>query len=76
MDFPQYRKLSNDLVFYRIQNDREFDEIQLIGKKAVQHHVKALQYPEILRIKDMLELHGDHYLTSSKEEFEKMFSLI
>ena len=30
-DFPQYRKLSNDKVFYRIVDERHFDEIQIIG---------------------------------------------
>jgi len=67
-DFPQYRKLSNDRCFYEILDERTFREIQLIGKRAVLHLVKAEQYPEILRIMDMLALQ-DPYLMSNSEEF-------
>lgn len=53
-DFPQYRKLSNNMRFYRIINDREFDEIQIVGTIKERYHILASQYPEIIRIQDML----------------------
>lgn len=70
-DFPQYRKLSNDKVFYKIINDREFEEVQLIGTTAKLHHITAEKYPEMLRIQDLLSL-GEWYLHSSEEEFFAM----
>ena len=73
-DFPQYRKLSNDRCFYEILDERHFREIQLIGKRAVVHIVKAEQYPEILRIMDMLALQ-EPYLISDAEEFKKFEDL-
>lgn len=64
IDFPQYRKLSNDKVFYRINSKTEFDEIQVVGKTAFLHKIEAIQYPEILRIQDMLERVGFEQSTS------------
>lgn len=68
-DFPQYRKLSNDKVFYRINNDRQFDEIQIIGSKARLHTVEAFQYPEILRIQDLLSYEVEGFILSNEKEF-------
>lgn len=68
-DFPQYRKLSNDKVFYRILDDRHFDEIQIIGTKAQLRNVVAEQYPEILRIQDMLSYGILGFVASNEEEF-------
>ena len=33
-----------------------FIELQFIGNKVLKHTIEANQYPEILRIKDMLDL--------------------
>ncbi|MEJ6582697.1 MAG: hypothetical protein QNL61_07050 [Crocinitomicaceae bacterium] len=68
-DFPQYRKLSNDKVFYRILDYRHFDEIQIIGTKAQLRNVVAEQYPEILRIQDMLSYGIPGFVASNEEEF-------
>lgn len=53
-DFPQYRMLSNGKVFYKIISMDEFVEIQFLGDKKMQYTVKAVQYPEKLKILDML----------------------
>jgi hypothetical protein len=73
-DFPQYRKLSNNRSFYEILDDRNFREIQLIGARVMLHLVKAEQYPEILRIMDMLNLQ-EPYLLSDAEEFKRLEDL-
>lgn len=73
-DFPQYRKLSNNRCFYEILDHRNFREIQLIGSRAVLHSVKAEQYPEILRIMDMLAA-KEPYLMSEAEEFKRFEDL-
>ncbi|MDA8648181.1 hypothetical protein N9L43_00055 [bacterium] len=70
-DFPQYRKLSNEKVFYRIRDDRNFDEIQLVGSRAALFSMEAKQYPEILKIQDLLEL-SDGFLKSSQNEFDAL----
>lgn len=53
-DFPQYRMLSNRKTFYKIIDDRNFEEIQLMGSRVLHYKIKAEQYPEILKIQDML----------------------
>ena len=73
-DFPQYRKLSNNKVFYRISNDKYFDEIQLIGSRAQLYRIVANQYPEILRIQDMLGCVDDGFEISSDLEFDALLA--
>lgn len=73
MDFPQYRKLSNEKAFYRIVDERNFDEIQRIGSHVKFYHFHAQQYPEILLINDMLDLSAA-YLVSTKIEFDQLLN--
>jgi hypothetical protein len=67
-DFPQYRKLSNGKTFYKIIDDKNFEEIQIMGSKRMKYSTVANQYPEMLRIKDMLEF-IDPYEESTENEF-------
>lgn len=67
-DFPQYRKLANDKSFYKIVDERHFHEKQCIKKQVFTIYVEANQYPEILRIQDMLAC-TDGFMTSSEVEF-------
>ncbi len=69
MDFPEYRKMKNNKAFYKIINEKEFDEIQLIGNKAKLFHIVAEQYPEMLRIQDMLKMDNDWFLEFNENEF-------
>ena len=55
MIFPQYRKLSNHKSFYKIVSKEVFEEIQLVGTVSMKTKTTATKYPEILRIKDMLD---------------------
>ena len=67
-DFPQYRKLSNGKTFYKIIDDKNFEEIQVMGSRRMKYSTVANQYPEMLRIKDMLE-YVEPYIESSEDEF-------
>ena len=67
-DFPQYRKLSNGKTFYKIIDDKNFEEIQIMGSKRMKYSTVANQYPEMLRIKDMLEFINP-YEESTENEF-------
>ncbi len=71
IDFPQYRKLINDKSFYCILDGRNFEEIQIIGSKMVKYQFLAAQYPEMLRIKDMIDCsHG--YINYTRSEFNEL----
>ena len=74
IDFPQYRKLSNEKVFYKILSDRKFIEIQRMGSKAFLYEFTATKYPEILKIQDMILLEGSTYLKSDNIEFERLIN--
>lgn len=73
-DFPQYRKLSNGKTFYKIIDDRTFEEIQLMGSRSMKYTTVANQYPEMLRIKDMLAF-IEPYEISNEEEFDSISML-
>ncbi len=46
--------LSNGKVFYKILSMDEFIEVQFLGEKKMEFRMKAEQYPEKLKIMDML----------------------
>lgn len=71
-DFPQYRMLSNGKSFYKITNDRHFEEIKLVGTRVFKQEFTATQYPEILRIQDMLDSMDGIYLTIDELEWDKI----
>ncbi len=67
--FPQYRKLPNGKSLYRIDSERLFVELQKIGSSWWLHYVEAKQYPEILRIMDMLQL-NEPFIEATALEFD------
>lgn len=68
-DFPQYRMLSGKKVYYKILSDKEFIELSWIGSKMIRFEVTAKQYPELLRIIDMLKCEEPYMaLPIEKEE--------
>jgi hypothetical protein len=71
LDFPQYRKLANEKSHYEIRDDRHFIEKQIIGKQVFTIEIEAKQYPEILRIQDMLNCE-EGFLLSTKALFESI----
>jgi hypothetical protein len=70
-DFPQYRKLSNGKTYYKITDERNFEEVQLMGSRVLQYRTTAEQYPEILRISDMLAAE-EPYQIATKEEYDEV----
>lgn len=54
MEFPVYRKMKGFNRWYKIVSATEFYECGLIGSKTKTVHIIAHQYPEKLRIMDML----------------------
>ncbi len=72
MDFPQYRKMKNEKAFYKIIGEKKFEEIQLMGSKAYFHTIEAKQYPEMIRIQDMLNVENEWFLKSSEKEYTEL----
>ena len=75
MDFPQFRKLSNEMAFYKIIDDRHFEEIQVVGKRYFIYNHNDEQYPEILKIQEMLRLEIEGVISSDSNEYSTVYEL-
>ena len=69
MEFPVYRKYFNGMSFYKILSDLEFEEKQKVGSKIHKHHVIAYQFPEKLRIQDMISCKDKLWVKLSENEY-------
>jgi len=72
MDFPQYRKMDGFQRFYRITGEKHFTEVYLLNGQRVTHEVTAVQYPEMLRIQDMLN-RSFSFTDMTEEEIGNVF---
>jgi hypothetical protein len=68
MDFPQYRRYTTGSSYFKIVDERNFIEVQFVGDKVVLYKVTAHQYPEILRIQDMLNYQLDGVVEMDEDE--------
>lgn len=72
MNFPQYRKLDGFQRYYEIIDDRTFVEIALVNGKPTTSRIEAKQYPEMLRIQDMLDCQWN-FRRMEEEEVRRYF---
>lgn len=70
-DFPQYRMLSGRKVYYKIVSHTECIELSWIGEKAMRYTINAVQYPEKLRIMDMIACETPYIVLP--QEYERLF---
>ncbi len=71
--FPIFRKLQNSGRFYCIPEQTKFIEVYYLGEKKIENIIVAHQYPELLRINDMIEFELG-YLEMTKDEIDIHFS--
>jgi len=71
MEFPIYRKYKNSETYFKINNEKSFEEISFIGSKLFSYDIKATQYPEFLRIKDMIACKDDIWIEILESDFNK-----
>lgn len=69
MQFPQYRKYSNNKNYFKILSPDEFEEIQIIGSRRHKRIVKAELYPEKMFVRDLLLPETDHILVISETDY-------
>ena len=70
-NFPQFRKLVNEKSYYKMVDARHFQEKQCIGKQVFVLEIHAEQYPEIIRIQDMLAC-ADGFVASTEAEYDSI----
>lgn len=68
-DFPQYRKYLGIDTYYKIESDKRFIEISKVGSQTQKHIVEANQYPEMLRIQDMLSCLDNRWELITEKEY-------
>ncbi|MCD6068641.1 MAG: hypothetical protein K0S33_3467 [Bacteroidetes bacterium] len=71
IQFPQYRKYSNNKNYFRILSPVEFEEIQLIGSRQLKRKVTAELFPEKNFIMDLLLLNSPDIVVIDAAEFGK-----
>ncbi len=71
MEFPVYRKYTNQHAYFIITSFKTWTEYKRLGKKYLKHDFIATQYPEMLFIKDMIHL-TEGFETSSKTEIDQL----
>jgi hypothetical protein len=67
--FPYYRKLIGKDIYYKIVSDEEFHEITKVKGRLNVELVMAIQYPEKLRIQDMITCHGNYYEKVDEKQY-------
>ena len=56
MDFPVYRKYTNNQSYFIITSENSWIELKKVGSKYLKFEFIANQFPEKLFIKDLLDL--------------------
>ena len=72
IEYPIYRKLSNNRSFYKVVDSKNFEEIQIIGTKRRHQLIEAKQYPDILYLLDLIELNHEGIIESSESEWSSL----
>lgn len=70
--FPIYRKLEGFNRFYKIESPDLFIEVAFSQGEAKYQKIQAVQFPEKLRIQDMISC-AFHYVPMNEEEIFRFF---
>lgn len=70
MEFPVFRKYSNNKSYFKIDNPSKLTEVQRIGKYYVIHSLEAKILPERILIQDLIGLNSIGVETVDQEEYE------
>lgn len=69
MEFPQYRFFATNKIIYKILDYKNFEEKQKMGSKVLFFKMEAKQYPEILKIMDMLNCEKEIYKIANENDW-------
>jgi hypothetical protein len=69
IEYPQFRKLSNEKSYYKIDSATELTEIQRVGEKFLVHQLQAKILPEKLLISDLIACDSSNYSIITAEEY-------
>ncbi len=69
--FPVYRRYKNGRSYFKIINERSFEEVRPLGASRIVTVTEAKQFPEINFIRDLVFHYSDMAEVISAEEYEK-----
>ncbi|MDA8714832.1 hypothetical protein N9M27_03045 [Flavobacteriales bacterium] len=70
MKFPVYRKYSNNRSYFKILSHNAFEEIQLVGQKAVKYTHAVSNFVDRNLLNDMLICHEERWVIISEKDYE------
>ena len=70
--FPIYRKLDGFARFYKIESADLFIEVTLVQGNPQHQTIRAVQFPEKLRVQDMISC-SFNYIPMTEEEIMRYF---
>ena len=74
--YPVYRKYKGNLSYFKIISSSKFIELKVMGDQIDHYEIEAKILPDFQFITDMINLHNNHWVESTKEEFEMKLSLM
>jgi len=72
MEFPQYRKYSNNKGFFKVLSLEKFEEIQIMGAKSFHTVFEAKTFVDRNLIQDMLDCKEGRWLTIESREYDQL----
>ena len=72
--FPVYRRYRNGRSYFKIINERSFEEVGSLGTKRIVSVTEAKQFPEMIFIRDLLVNYKGMAEEISAEEYERFKS--
>jgi CRISPR/Cas system-associated protein endoribonuclease Cas2 len=72
--FPVYRRYKNGRSYFKIINERAFEEVRPLGSKRIVSLTDAKQFPEMNFIRDLVFNYSEMADEISAEEYEKFKS--
>lgn len=72
INYPQYRKYSNNQSYFKIISAHEFEEIKVTGKKNEFHHFIASILPDRNYIYDLTFDYEKYWIKCDPKEYEDL----
>lgn len=72
--YPQFRKYINDMAYFKIVSESEWEEIQVMGKRYSIHSFTAKILPDRNFIYDLTYDYKRNWLEIEEEEYERIKS--
>lgn len=76
MEFPIYRKYSNNKSFFKVLGLTTFEELKFMGSKVERYFFEAQILPERNFINDMIAMRNGSWVESDESEFNSIRSKV